>query len=82
MSVFDGLKGKAGELKDRAAGLVGENSGKIKEGIGHAGSFIDSRTGGKYSERISSVQSRASSMVDGVDRKDGDRPAGSTSPSA
>ena len=75
MSVLDGLKGRAGELKDKAAGLVGENSGKIKEGIGHAGGFIDSRTGGKYSDRIASVQSKASSMVDNVDGQDGDKPA-------
>lgn len=82
MSVFDGLKGKAGELKDKAAGLVGENSGKIKEGIGHAGNFVDSKTGGKYSDKISSVQSKASSMVDNVDGQDGNRPAGPPNPSA
>lgn len=46
MSVFDGLKGKAGELKGKAAGLLGENSGNVEEGIGHAVRFTDSRTGG------------------------------------
>lgn len=82
MSVFDGLKGRAGELKGKAAGLVGENSGKIKDGIGHAGGFIDSKTGGKYSDKITSVQSKASSMVDNVDGQDGARPAGSPNTSA
>lgn len=82
MSVFDGLKGKAGELKGKAAGLVGGNSEKIKEGIGHAGNFIDSKTGGKYSDKINSVQSKASSMVDNVDRKDGDQPTDSQKPPA
>lgn len=82
MSVFDGLKGRAGELKDRAAGLVGKNSGKIKEGIGHAGRFIDSKTGAKYSDKIAAVQSRASSMVDAVDGRDGRRTAGSPDTSA
>ncbi|MFP5368924.1 MAG: antitoxin [Actinomycetes bacterium] len=82
MSVLDGLKGRAGELKQKAAGLVGKNSGKIKEGIGHAGGFIDSKTGGKYSDRIASVQSRASSMVDSVDSRGGGRPAGSPDASA
>lgn len=77
VSVFDGLKGRAGELKGKTAGLVGKNSGKIKESIGHAGSFIDSKTGGKYSDKIASVQSRASSMVDTVDGQDGRRPTGS-----
>lgn len=82
MSVFDGLKGKAGELKGKAAGLVGENSGKVKEGIGHAGSFIDSKTGGKYSDKIDSVQSKASSMVDTIDGKGDGRPTDSPRPSA
>jgi hypothetical protein len=82
VSVLDGLKGKAGELKGKAAGLVGGNSGKIKEGIGRAGGFIDSKTGGKYSDKITSVQSRASSMVNKVGSRDGDRPAGSPNPSA
>ena len=71
MSVFDGLKGKAGELKDKATELVGENADKIKGGIDHAGKFVDQRTGGKYSDKIDGFQNKASEAVDKVDRKQG-----------
>ena len=71
MSVFDGLKGKAGELKDKATDLVGENADKIKGGIDHAGKFVDQRTGGKYSDKIDGFQNKASEAVDKVDRNQG-----------
>lgn len=71
MSVFDGLKGKAGELKDKATELVGGNADKIKGGIDHAGKFVDQRTGGKYSDKIDGFQSKASEAVDKVDRNQG-----------
>ncbi len=84
MSVFDGLKGKAGGLKDKAAGLIGSNSGKVKAGIGKAGGFIDGRTGHKYARRIAGVQSKASAMVDKIerDRARGNGTAGPQPPSA
>ncbi|WP_035764162.1 antitoxin [Arthrobacter sp. H20] len=82
MSVFDGLKGKAGALTKKATELVGENSGKIKDGIGHAGNFVDSKTGGKYADKIDKVQSKASEMVDKTDRGDTNRPPGSGIPPA
>ena len=77
MSVFDELKGRAGELKDKAAGLVSQNSGRIKDGIGHAGSFVDQKTGGKYTDKIEGVRHKASSMVDRVERdRRGDQDGG------
>ncbi|WP_028278628.1 antitoxin [Arthrobacter sp. H5] len=82
MSVFDGLKGKAEVLKGKAAGLVGEHSEKIKDGIGHAGNFVDSKTGGKYSGKIDSAQSKASDLVDKVDRDEDNRPVDPYRPSA
>ncbi|MBO0906841.1 MULTISPECIES: antitoxin [Arthrobacter] len=78
MSIFDGLKGKAGELKGKATELVGENADKIKGGIGHAGKFVDEKTGGKYSDKIDGFQSKASEAVDKVDRNQG--PATGTEP--
>ncbi len=82
MSVFDGLKGKAAGLKDKATGLVGEHSEKIKDGIGHAGNIVDSKTGGKYSAKINSAQSKASDLVDKVDRDEDNRPVDPYRPSA
>ena len=85
MSIFDGLKGKAGELKGKATELVGGNADKIKSGIDHAGKFADQRTGGKYSDKIGGFQSKASEAVDKVDRNQGPdsgTEAGPTPPAA
>ena len=71
MSAFDELKGKAGELQDKAAGFVGGNADKIKGGIDKTGNFVDEKTGGKYSDKIDGIQSKASDAVDNVDRKQG-----------
>jgi MT0933-like antitoxin protein len=64
VSVFDELKGKAAELKDKAAGLVGGNADKLKDAVGHAGDFIDEKTGGKYSGKIDGLQEKASGLID------------------
>ena len=71
MGLLDGLKGKAGTLAGKATELIGGNSDKVKNGIGKAGGFVDSRTHGKYSRHISGVQMKASQMVDQIDKKDG-----------
>ena len=64
MSVFDELKGRAGELKGKAAGFVGENADKIKGGIDQAGNFVDQKTGGKYTSKIDGFQQKASEAVE------------------
>jgi hypothetical protein len=76
VSVFDELKGKAGGLKDKAAGLVGENSDKIKGAVGSAGGFIDAKTGGKYSKQVDGLQAKASGFVDSFGERDGQAPSG------
>ncbi|WP_223263273.1 antitoxin [Arthrobacter sp. NamB2] len=82
MGLLDGLKGKAGTLAGKATELIGDNSDKVKNGIGKAGDFVDSRTQGKYSSHISGVQTKASQMVDNIDKKDGKGDVGPTSPPA
>lgn len=57
MGLFDDLKGKAQQV-------IGGNEQAIKDGIGKAGDFIDSKTGGKYADKIDSVQQGASGFVD------------------
>ncbi|WP_211878625.1 antitoxin [Pseudarthrobacter albicanus] len=57
MGLLDDLKGKAQQV-------IGGNEQAIKDGIGKAGDFIDSKTGGKYADRIDSVQQGASDFVD------------------
>ena len=56
--------GLIGDLKGKAQQLIGGNEQAIKDGIGKAGDFIDSKTGGKYADKIDSVQQGAASLVD------------------
>ncbi|MEO5780065.1 MULTISPECIES: antitoxin [Arthrobacter] len=62
MGFLDNLKGKAQQLVDG-------NEQAIKDGIEKAGDFVDSKTGGKYADKIDSAQQGASRLVDKVDRK-------------
>ena len=57
MGLLDDLKGKAQQL-------IGGNEQAIKDGIGKAGDFIDTKTGGKYADKIDSVQQGAAGLVD------------------
>ena len=82
VGLLDGLKGKAGTLAGKATELIGDNSDKVKNGIGKAGGYVDSRTHGKYSHHITGVQAKASEMVDRIDKKDGKGDVGPTSPPA
>ncbi|MBD7993892.1 antitoxin [Arthrobacter sp. Sa2CUA1] len=84
MSVFDGLKGKAGELKDKATELVGQNADKIKGGIDQAGNFVDKKTDGKYADKVDGFQRKASEAVDKADRGrgPGEPPAAGPTPPA
>ncbi|MET1153918.1 Rv0909 family putative TA system antitoxin [Arthrobacter sp.] len=80
MSLFDELKGRAGALKDKAAGLVGENSDTIKGAVGNVGGYIDTKTGGKYSKQVDGLQAKASGFVDSFGSTGGQAPSdGNTS---
>ncbi|MFF5791252.1 antitoxin [Paeniglutamicibacter sp. NPDC012692] len=70
MSIFDELKGKAEELKDKATGLLHDNSEKISGAIDQAGDFVDEKTGGKFAEHVDKVQDGAKGLLDKVDGDD------------
>ncbi|GAA1495846.1 antitoxin [Paeniglutamicibacter kerguelensis] len=70
MSIFDGLKGKAGELKEKATGLIHHNSEKISGGIDQAGNYVDEKTGGKYAVHIDKAQDSAKGLLNKVDGDD------------
>ena len=82
MGMLNKIKDKAGPLTDKALGLVGKNSTKVKNGIAKAGHAVDTRTHGKYSRHIHGAQTKASAMVDKIERKNGNGPVGPTSPPA
>lgn len=74
MSAFDNLKGKASGLIGKAADAVRGHEDQVKQGIEKAGNFIDQKTGGKYADRIGSVQQKAGDAVNRIGSQD--RPGG------
>ena len=72
--------GFLGDLKGKAQQVIGGNEQAIKDGIGKAGGFIDSKTGGKYADKIDSVQQGASGLVDKANGKPNTAPAAEEPP--
>jgi hypothetical protein len=82
VSVFDELKTKTAGLKDKATGLVGGNADKLKEVVGKVGTFVDSKTGGKYSRQVGSLQAKASGLINKTaERSSAARSGSGTTPS-
>lgn len=75
MGLFDDLKGKA-------QGLIHGNEQAIKDGIEKAGDFVDSKTGGKFADKVDAVQGGASDFVDNADGQPGDAAAAEAAPAA
>lgn len=67
MGTFDNLKGKIGDLVDK-------NSDKIADGMDKAGNFLDSKTGGKHSDKIETGKGKLRDALDGLDGKNDDFP--------
>jgi hypothetical protein len=73
LSVFDELKGKAEELKDKAGSLAGEGAEKLRGTVDTIGDFVDEKTDGKYAEQVSNLQASAKDLLDKV-KDDGPNP--------
>lgn len=67
MGTFDNLKGKVRDFVDG-------NSDKISDGLDKAGEFIDSKTGGKHTDKIATGKDKLKDALDGRDGKDDDFP--------
>ncbi|MFC4124616.1 antitoxin [Nocardia rhizosphaerae] len=59
MSIVDTLKGLLGKGKE----TVEQNADKINEAVDKAGTFIDEKTGGKYSDKIEKGKDAAKKVV-------------------
>lgn len=59
MSLVDTLKGLLGKGKEAAA----QNADKINDAVDKAGTFIDDKTGGKYSDKIEKGKDAAKKAV-------------------
>ena len=75
MGLLDDLKGKAQQV-------IGGNEQAIKDGIEKAGDFVDTKTGGKYADKIDAVQQGASDFVDNADDKPNTAPVAEQPPVA
>ena len=59
MGFADNLKG----IVDKGKDLAAENSDKIDDVVDKAGDFIDSKTGGKYADKVDKVQEAAKKAI-------------------
>ncbi len=75
MGFLDKLKVKAIEAKTKAAEAVDGHGPQIKDGIQKAGSYVDQKTKGKYSDKIAKGTKSAEQAVDKMDKDPGKPPA-------
>jgi hypothetical protein len=72
MGILDKLKDQASGLKKKATKVVDDNSDKIHSGIDKAGDFVDQKTKGKYSDKITKAKGAAEKGLDKLDGKGDD----------
>lgn len=75
MALFDELKGKAGDLKDKATELAEGGAEKLRGAVDGVGDFVDEKTGGKYSDQVENLQESANDLLDKAGGNDTSPPA-------
>ncbi|MEV8569217.1 antitoxin [Streptomyces sp. NPDC051322] len=76
MGFMDNLKAKLAPAKDKVSDLALQHGDKIGQGLDKAAHTVDSKTKGKYSDKIESGTGKAKNALDRLSHKDG----GSTPP--
>lgn len=71
MGLLDNLKAKLGPAKEKVGGLAQQHEGKIGEGLDKVAKAVDTKTKGKYSDRITSGTSKAKGALGKIAHKDG-----------
>ncbi|MFB0626893.1 antitoxin [Streptomyces sp. AB3(2024)] len=79
MGLLDNLKAKLAPAKDKVGDLAQQHEGKIGEGLEKVAKAVDSKTHGKYSDRITTGTDKAKDALGKIAHKD--KPGGPT-PSA
>jgi hypothetical protein len=74
MSFMNTLKDKLGMSKGKADDLARQHGDKIEQGMDRTGQTLDSKTGGKYGDRIDSGTEKAKDALHDRQEK-GDDPA-------
>ncbi|WP_417219122.1 antitoxin [Arthrobacter sp.] len=75
MALFDELKGKVGEFKDKAADLAEGGAEKLRGAVDGVGNFVDEKTDGKYSSQVNHLQESANDLLDKAGGNDTAPPA-------
>ncbi|MFI0719676.1 antitoxin [Streptomyces sp. NPDC021224] len=71
MSFMDTLKDKLGMARGKAGDLARQHGDKVESGIDKAAQMADSKTGGKYSDKIGSGADKAKSATQNLGGKGG-----------
>lgn len=64
MGFFDKLKGRKGEIKDKAADLAASHGDQIEKGIDKAADLASKATKGKYDEKIETASDKVKDAAD------------------
>ncbi|GAA0310939.1 antitoxin [Streptomyces polychromogenes] len=80
MGLLDNLKAKLAPAKEKVGDLAQKHEGKIGEGLDKVAKVVDSKTHGKYSDRITTGTDKAKDALGKVAHKDA--PGGPTPPAA
>lgn len=64
MTFLDKAKQALGQAKNKAGALADEHGDTIDKALDKGGSFIDGRTGGKYSDKIDKARNTAKEAAD------------------
>ncbi|MEU3723992.1 antitoxin [Streptomyces sp. NPDC031705] len=80
MGFMDNLKAKLAPAKEKVGGLAQQHEGRIGEGLDKVAKVVDSKTHGKYSERITTGTDKAKGALGKIAHKD--TPGGTTPPAA
>ncbi|WP_328536306.1 antitoxin [Streptomyces sp. NBC_00344] len=82
MGLMDNLKARLAPAKDKVSDLALQHGEKIGQGLDKAARTVDSRTNGKYSDRIESGTGKAKDALDRLSHKDDGGGDGDTTPPA
>lgn len=70
MGLLDNLKAKLAPAKEKVGDLAQKNEGKIAQGLDKVARTVDSKTHGKYSDRITSGTVKAKDALGKIAHKD------------
>jgi hypothetical protein len=71
MGLMDSFKDKLGEARTKAGDLAQQHGGKIESGLEKAAQTVDSKTGGKYRDKIGTGVDKAKGALDNLKDKGG-----------